>query len=331
VTVVPESLPLDLPSGEGGAAVAEGKGFSVHLVNFEGPFDLLLQLISKHKLDITEIALSVITDDFIAHIKALGSEWDLDQTSEFLLIAATLLDLKAARLLPKGEVEDDEDLALLEARDLLFARLLQYRAFKQIAALVQERMAAESRRFPRAVGVEPRFAELLPEVLLGIDPAGLAALAARALAPKDNVPEGVSLAHLHAPTVTVREQAVVIVDRLRRQRSTTFRALVADSPDTVTTVCRFLALLELFRESAVAFDQVTPLGELTIRWTGTDEGEIDVSDEFDELHPPEPEDGEAPEVPDDPDFLEPADDAQPPTDIDLGPRPDEAPNETANQ
>ncbi|TCC34558.1 segregation/condensation protein A [Kribbella capetownensis] len=311
MTVVPESLPLDLPSGEGGAAVAEGKGFSVHLVNFEGPFDLLLQLISKHKLDITEIALSVITDDFIAHIKALGSEWDLDQTSEFLLIAATLLDLKAARLLPKGEVEDDEDLALLEARDLLFARLLQYRAFKQIAALIQERMAAEARRFPRAVGVEPRFAELLPEVLLGIDPAGLAALAARALAPKDNLPEGVSLAHLHAPTVTVREQALVIVDRLRRQRSTTFRALVSDSPDTVTTVCRFLALLELFREAAVSFDQVTPLGELTIRWTGTDEGEIDVSDEFDELHPPDPEDGEAPEVPDDPDFLEPA---EPPTD-----------------
>lgn len=317
--MVPESLPLDLPSGEGGAAVAEGKGFSVHLVNFEGPFDLLLQLISKHKLDITEIALSVITDDFIAHIKALGSDWDLDQTSEFLLIAATLLDLKAARLLPKGEVEDDEDLALLEARDLLFARLLQYRAFKQIAALVQERMAAESRRFPRAVGVEPRFAELLPEVLLGIDPAGLAALAARALAPKP-VPEGVSLDHLHAPAVTVREQALVIVDRLRRQRSTTFRALVSDSPDTVTTVCRFLALLELFREAAVTFDQVTPLGELTIRWTGTDEGEIDVSDEFDELHPPDSEDGDAPRVEDDHTFLEPG---TPATDVTDFPEPGE--------
>jgi segregation and condensation protein A len=300
-------LPIELP----GAAdpdtpvAAEGKGFSVHLVNFEGPFDLLLQLISKHKLDITEIALSQVTDDFIAHIKALGSEWDLDQTSEFLLIAATLLDLKAARLLPQGDVEDSEDLALLEARDLLFARLLQYRAFKQIAGLMQNRMAEEAKRFPRAVGMEPRFADLLPEVLLGVDPAGLAALAARAMAPKDNVPEGVSLDHLHAPTVTVREQAVVIVDRLRRQRSTTFRALVADSPDTVTTVCRFLALLELFREAAVAFDQVTPLGELTIRWTGTDDGEIDVSDEFDELPVPEGEEGEAPVVDEDADFLEP--------------------------
>ncbi|WUS94966.1 segregation/condensation protein A [Kribbella sp. NBC_00709] len=323
-------MPLDLGADDT-PAVAEGKGFSVHLVNFEGPFDLLLQLISKHKLDITEIALSVITDDFIAHIKALGSEWDLDQTSEFLLIAATLLDLKAARLLPKGEVEDDEDLALLEARDLLFARLLQYRAFKQIAALVQERMAVESRRFPRAVGVEPRFAELLPEVLLGLDPAGLAALAARAMAPKSDVPEGVSLAHLHAPAVTVREQAVVIVDRLRRQRSTTFRALVADSPDTVTTVCRFLALLELFREAAVTFDQVTPLGELTIRWTGTDEGEIDVSDEFDEEATPADEAGEAPVVAEDTDFLEPGASLTDESDIDPGPAPTPASDETANQ
>jgi segregation and condensation protein A len=278
---------------------ASGKGFSVHLVNFEGPFDLLLQLISKHKLDITEIALSQVTDDFIAHIKALGSDWDLDQTSEFLLIASTLLDLKAARLLPKGDVEDAEDLALLEARDLLFARLLQYRAFKQIAGLIQNRMAEEGRRFPRAVGVEPRFAELLPEVLIGVSPAEFAALAAAAMAPKVDVPEGVSLAHLHAPRVTVREQAVLIVDRLRRQRSTTFRSLVADSPDTVTTVCRFLALLELFREAAVTFDQVTPLGELTIRWTGSDEGDIAVSDEFDEEKPPDSTDGEAPEVSDD--------------------------------
>jgi segregation and condensation protein A len=186
-------------------------------------------------------------------------------------------------------------------------------------------MAVEAKRFPRAVGVEPRFAELLPEVLLGLDPAGLAALAARAMAPKDNVPEGVSLAHLHAPAVTVREQAVVIVDRLRRQRSTTFRALVSDSPDTVTTVCRFLALLELFREAAVTFDQVTPLGELTIRWTGSDDGEIDVSDEFDEELKPDSEEGEAPVV-DDPDFLEPGvpattePDAEPP-----------APTETVTQ
>ncbi len=295
VSRTPTELPIDVstPAGEDPAAasddVAQGKGFSVHLDNFEGPFDLLLQLISKHKLDITEVALSQVTDDFIAHIKAMGPDWDLDQTSEFLLVAATLLDLKAARLLPQGDVEDAEDLALLEARDLLFARLLQYRAFKQIAALINGRMAEEAKRYPRAVAIEPRFASLLPEVLLGIDPAGLAALAAKAFAPKPV--QELSLAHLHAPQVTVREQAAVIVDRLRSHRSTTFRALVADSPDMVTTVCRFLALLELFRESAVAFDQMTPLGELTIRWTGSDEGEIQVGDEFD-VPPGEPDAGE---------------------------------------
>jgi segregation and condensation protein A len=313
--------------------VAESKGFSVHLVNFEGPFDLLLQLISKHKLDITEIALSQVTDEFIAHIKALGPEWDLDQASEFLLIAATLLDLKAARLLPQGDVEDQEDLALLEARDLLFARLLQYRAFKLIAALMQSRMAEEAKRFPRAVGMEARFADLLPEVLLGVDPAGLAALAARALAPKAAVvPEGVSLAHLHAPAVTVREQAAVIIDRLRQQRSTTFRMLVSDSPDTVTTVCRFLALLELFREAAVTFDQETPLGELTIVWTGTDEGEIAVGDEFDEVPAPTDEDGEAPVVPDEADFLEPGEElTAPDEDPQPVPEPDTEPGSGPEQ
>jgi segregation and condensation protein A len=328
-------LPIGLPGGVDPAlpAAAEGKGFSVHLVNFEGPFDLLLQLISKHKLDITEIALSQVTDDFIAHIKALGSDWDLDQASEFLLIAATLLDLKAARLLPQGDVEDAEDLALLEARDLLFARLLQYRAYKQIATLVQTRMAEEAKRFPRAVSMEPRFADLLPEVLLGVDPRGLAALAAAAMAPKAP-PEGVSLTHLHAPTVTVREQALVVVDRLRRSRSTTFRSLVSDSPDMVTTVCRFLALLELFREGAVAFDQMTPLGELTIRWTGTDDGEIEVSDEFDELVDPDAEasDLEAPDEEADPADLAGEDDQQPRYDADAvgaaGAGPTPGPNET---
>ncbi|MFC0624682.1 segregation/condensation protein A [Kribbella deserti] len=287
--------PVDLDSPPSSAH----KGFSVHLVNFDGPFDLLLQLIAKHKLDITEIALSQVTDDFIAHIKAGGPKWDLDQTSEFLLVAATLLDLKAARLLPQAEVEDVEDLALLEARDLLFARLLQYRAFKQIAALMNHRMAEEAKRFPRAVSMEPRFADLLPEVLLGIDPAGLAELAARALAPKP-IPE-VSLTHLHAPAVTVREQALVVVERLRRSRSLTFRALVADSPDTVTTVCRFLSLLELFRASAVSFDQVTPLGELTVRWTGSEEGDVLVSAEFDEAAQP-PEDAESVDAGPEPDF-----------------------------
>jgi segregation and condensation protein A len=257
-----------------------GGGFRVHLENFDGPFDLLLQLISRHKLDITEVSLSQVTDEFIAHIKAAGTAWDLDQTSQFVVVAATLLDLKAARLIPSGEVEDPEDLALLEARDLLFARLLQYRAFQRVAKYLAATLEAEGRRFPREVGIEPRFARLLPEVAISISPARLAALAAKTMAPKQA--SVLSLAHMHAPAVSVREQAGVIVDRLRQQRAMTFRALSSDSPTMLTTVARFLALLELFRDGAVAFEQLTPLGELTVRWTGGDEGDWLISDEFDE-------------------------------------------------
>jgi segregation and condensation protein A len=263
----------------GGALPGRPGGFEVHLDVFEGPFDLLLGLISKHKLDVTEIALAKVTDEFVAWVRAQGKDWDLSEASEFLVVAATLLDLKAARLLPAAEVEDDEDLALLEARDLLFARLLQYRAFKDIAATLAQRMAVEAKRVPRSASVEPRYAQLLPELVLGITPEQLAQIAARAMTPK--LPPVVGLDHLHAPTVSVREQAAVIVDRLRRTRSASFRVLIADADATLVVVARFLALLELFREGAVAFDQVTPLGELTIRWTGSDDGEIAVDDEFD--------------------------------------------------
>src|SRR4051795_7813865 len=249
-------------------------GFEVRLDNFEGPFDLLLSLIAKHKLDITEVSLSRVTDEFIAHVKAgaaADGAWDLEQTTSFLLVASTLLDLKSARLLPSGDVEDEEDLALLEARDLLFARLLQYRAFKQVAGVLERRLAGESRRHPRAVGLEERYAGLLPEVLIGIGLDAFAALAAKALEPKPELE--VSLHHIHAPAVSVREQAALVVDRLRRAGTMTFRALCGDSPDLLTTVARFLALLELFRENAVAFDQVSPLGELTVRWSGGDDAE----------------------------------------------------------
>ena len=271
----------------------DGSGaFAVRLTNFEGPFDLLLSLIGKHKLDVTEVALSKVTDEFIAHIKAhqaagpAGQGWDLEQTTSFLLVASTLLDLKAARLLPQGDVEDEEDLALLEARDLLFARLLQYRAFKQVAAVLDDRMTVEARRHPRSVGLEERFATLLPEVLIGLGLEELALLAARAMAPKPE-PEGVGLAHIHAPAVSVREQAVVVVGRLRGSGTLTFRALAADAPDTMTRVARFLALLELFREGVVSFDQITPLGELSIRWTGQDDSEVEIDDEFDGVPPEE--------------------------------------------
>jgi segregation and condensation protein A len=261
------------------AGAPEGGGFAVHLDNFDGPFDLLLHLISRHKMDITEVALSQVTDEFIAHIKAAGPSWDLDQTSQFMVVAATLLDLKAARLIPSGEVEDPEDLALLEARDLLFARLLQYRAFQRVASYFAATLEVQGRRFPREVGLEPRFARLMPEVTISVSPVRFADLAAKALSPKQA--SVLSLAHLHAPVVSVREQALVVVDRLRQQRAMTFRALTHDSSTLLTTVARFLALLELFRDGAVAFEQLTPLGELTIRWTGADDAEWAISDEFD--------------------------------------------------
>ena len=255
------------PPAEGGPGEGSVRpaAFEVRLVNFEGPFDLLLTLISKHQLDVTEVALSRVTDEFIAHIRALADGWDLDQASYFLVVAATLLDLKAARLLPAGEVDDEEDLALLEARDLLFARLLQYRAYKEVAAVLAGRMAVQGRRFPRRVPMEPRFAGLLPEVLLGLGPAEFAAIAARTLAPK-KLPV-VSTEHLHMPQTSVREQVEILTGRLRELRRATFRRLTSDCAGTYEVVARFLAVLDLFRDSRVSLDQLTPLGELYVSWT----------------------------------------------------------------
>ncbi|KKD09500.1 segregation and condensation protein A [Streptomyces sp. WM6386] len=278
----PEAPPRETPTEpqEPGDGV-----FKVRLSNFEGPFDLLLQLISKHKLDVTEVALSKVTDEFMAHIRAMGPDWDLDQTTEFLVVAATLLDLKAARLLPSAEVEDEADLALLEARDLLFARLLQYRAYKQIADIFNHRLDEEARRYPRTVGLEPHHAELLPEVVISIGPEGFAKLAVKAMQPKPK-PQ-VYVDHIHAPLVSVQEQAGIVVARLKELGEASFRTLVEDIDDTLTVVARFLALLELYRERAVALDQETALGDLIVRWTGGEgDAEPMVTDEFD--RPPEP-------------------------------------------
>ena len=264
--------------------IVEGSesAFSVHLSNFDGPFDLLLQLISRHKMDITDVALSVVTDDFIAYIRDLeGSEsgWDLDQATEFLVVAATLLDLKAARLLPSGEIEDEGDLALLEARDLLFARLLQYRAFKEIAAIFQSRIEREDKSFARVVAMEPAFAQLLPEVLIGVGPGRFAAIAERVLHPK-SAPV-LSIEHIHQPLVSVTEEAARIVDTLRKSGRASFRTLISDTESTLVIVARFLALLELYREGALRFEQVIALGELQITWLAGADAEVTVSDEFD--------------------------------------------------
>jgi len=262
-------------AGEAPEEAERARGFEVRVAGFEGPFDLLLSLIAKHRIEVTELALHTVTDDFIAHVRAQGPAWDLDEATAFLVVAATLLDLKAARLLPDGAVEDEEDLALLEARDLLFARLLQYRAFKEVSGLLDGMLADAATRRPRDVGLEPWLAELLPEVLLGLGPQEFAGIAQAAFAPKPPDP-GVSTVHVHAPAVSVREQAAILVERLRRRGVATFRSLTEDAGSTLVVVGRFLALLELYRDGVVTFDQAAALGDLRVRWSGA--GDADAQD-----------------------------------------------------
>ncbi len=280
VSAQPSSNTLGTPAQN----LSEGRvaGFSVHLENFDGPFDLLLQLISRHRMDITDVAIATVTDEFISYIRELEKTeagWKLDHASEFVVVAATLLDLKAARLLPSGQIDDEEDLALLEARDLLFARLLQYRAFKEIASILSERIIEQEKTFARSVSLDPVFAALLPEVLIGVTPERFAAIANRVLTPK--TAPTLSVEHLHLPLVSVAAEALGVVSALRRLKTMSFRALVSDAANTLVVVARFLALLELFKEGSVRFEQVVALGELQITWIGSVEGEIRVSDEFD--------------------------------------------------
>ncbi|WP_433834072.1 segregation and condensation protein A [Actinoplanes sp. CA-015351] len=302
-------IPAEIPAET--LAETDSGRFTVRLANFTGPFDLLLQLIGKHKLDVTEIALHQVTDDFIAYIRAMGDAWDLGETSEFLLVAATLLDLKAARLLPAAEVEDEEDLALLEARDLLFARLLQYKAYKEAAAHIAELELSGARRWPRLVTLEPRYAEALPELVLGVGPERLLKLALKQFLPKPGPPQ-VSIAHIHQVRVSVREHAALLRDRIRRAGAATFSLLIADCENTLEVVARFLALLELYREGLIDFEQPVSLEEMTVRWIGGEDAadaELDIDDY--EGTKPAPED-ENPAQPD----AEASDDVEEDTDSD---------------
>ena len=270
-------------NGEAPPQNGYAEGFRVRLTNFEGPFDLLLQLIFAHRLDVTEVALHQVTDDFIAYTREIGSQLGLEETTAFLVIAATLLDLKAARLLPAGQVDVDEDLALLEVRDLLFARLLQYRAYKHVAEMFAELEASALRSYPRAVSLEDRFTDLLPEVMLGVDAQRFAQIAAIAFTPRP-VPT-VAIEHLHELKVSVPEQAKKLLAMLEARGSgqwASFSELVADCQAPIEIVGRFLALLELYRSRAVAFDQSEPLGVLQISWTGerpTSEASVEVRDQ----------------------------------------------------
>lgn len=273
-TTASDSITPDDPVAEAAPAPPGDGRFHVTLTNFEGPFDLLLSLISKHKLDVTDIALSQVTDEFISYLEAAGESLDLGQATEFLVVAATLLDLKAARLLPSAEVEDEDDLAALEARDLLFARLLAYRAFREAADFLRAHELDQSRRFAREVGLEPRFAQALPDVLLGVGVQAFAELAAKAMRPR--TPVEVSTAHLHVARVSVREHAAVLRRRLAGGATTTFRALTSDCSTTLEIVARFLALLDLHTRGSVSLEQLSALGELHVRWTAAqDQGDAD--------------------------------------------------------
>lgn len=260
--------------------------FAVTLDEFAGPFDVLLALIAKHKLEVTELALHQVTDEFMIHIRAQGSDWNLDEATSFLVIAATLLDLKAARLLPRGEVEDEEDLALLEARDLLFARLLQYRAFKEVSAIFEECLTTQARLLPRVAGLEPEFAKLLPDVVLSLGLEKFGAIAATTMAPR--IVPTVDVDHVHSPVVSVAEQLLIVAAQLKRDGVATFRALVSETTEISVVIACFLSVLELYRQGRVAFDQVAALADLHVRWllVEDDTGELVVSSEFDEPNEP---------------------------------------------
>ncbi|MDQ0612378.1 segregation and condensation protein A [Microbacterium sp. W4I4] len=262
----PEELPATTVDPIDESVVVEPvEGFRVSLTNFDGPFDLLLNLISKHELDITEVSLSKVTNEFITYLRELDGDEELDQASEFLVVAATLLDMKVAGLLPQGELVDAESVALLEARDLLFARLLQYRAFKEVSAWFARCLQREDRRHVRAVPLDEKHRGRTPELVWSLSADDFAALALMAFAPKE-LPT-VGLDHLHAPLVSIREQAAVVVTLLRSTESLTFRELVSGVAEPGIIVARFISVLELYRHAALSFEQLEPLGELTLRWS----------------------------------------------------------------
>jgi len=280
--VVPQPEPATIVTTDVATELTDASGFAVTLDNFSGPFDLLLSLITKREMDVTDVALSAVTDEFLSYLRQLDADADLDTASEFIVVAATLLDLKVAGLLPQGELVDAEDVALLEARDLLFARLLQYRAFKQAAVWFAEHGAAEAERHARSVRLEQKYRVTTPELVWTLSPDDFAALATLALAPREAPTVG--LDHLHAPLVSIREQAAIVVAMLRHRDLLTFRELVAGVDAKGVVVARFLALLELYRHASISFEQIEPLGELSVRWVAenwTDESLAALGDDYD--------------------------------------------------
>lgn len=238
--------------------------YHVSLSAFEGPFDLLLHLIARRKVDIYEIPIAAITDDYLAVIGQLD-QLDLEVTTEFLVVAATLVELKAARLLPSQDDPEVDELAL-EARDLLYARLLDYRTFREAAAHLRDRLERFDGYIPREVRLEPQLAALRPEASLGISPDQLALIAARAFA--DRPADVLDLSHVQPVRMTVREAAGMILDELTRADGPlTFDELTAGCRHTAEVVVHFLACLELYKLDHVDLQQPENLGTLTVTWT----------------------------------------------------------------
>lgn len=254
-------------AGRIGETADEG-AFRIRIGRFDGPFDLLLDLIGRHELEVTELALSAVTDEFLTHLATLTDGVDLEQASAFLVVGATLLDLKIAGLLPQGEVVDADGAALLEARDLLFARLLQYRAYKEVTAWFTDALELEALRHPRRGSLEERHRLKAPPPEVPLDLAAFAALAAAALA--ERIPPSVALDHLHAPIVSLRAEAAHVTALLRRAGTLSFLDLAGDAANRHVVVARFLAVLELHRQGAVTFEQLEPLGALLLRWSAAD-------------------------------------------------------------
>jgi segregation and condensation protein A len=235
---------------------------------FEGPFDLLLHLIARQRVDLWQVSLSRITEDYLAEIRRMR-ELDLEVATEFLVVAATLLELKAARLLPAPDANPDEIEAVLEERDLLFARLLQYRAYKQVAGLFGARLAEQAAYHPRRVGAEDLLRRIVPELLVGVTPEELARLAAAALTPVP--PPDVTTTHIPPPRLSVAEAVIDLARRLHDQGMSTFEDLVGRQAVPIEIVIGLLAVLELYKRSLVELDQASTFADITVRWTGGDE------------------------------------------------------------
>jgi len=234
---------------------------------FEGPFDLLLHLIARQRVDIWQVSLSRITEDYLAEVRRMR-QLNLEVATEFLVVAATLLELKAARLLPAPDADPDEAETALEERDLLFARLLQYRAYKQAAELFGERMAEQAAYLARRVGAEDVLKGLALDLLTGVEPAELARLAAGALTPSPQ-PE-VRTSHIAPPKLSVAEAVADLAVRLRERGSSSFEELVGGTALPIEVVVGLLALLELYKRSLVEIEQTATFGAIAVRWTGGD-------------------------------------------------------------